>query len=214
MWPIVTDGVAWSVCQSVCRSWSSALHEPIEMPFGMWTWVGSRNHILHGVQIGPCDGATGEKMAGPGHGWQSIHSKVLNRGQNRYSADANWGVLDGVHIGATWWICLNSPCVVAMQPYVKLLRPLVNYWTMTVQWQTQITQTMQTSAVAVCYLHTSLYTACIHKNSSHSDTPYVCLCGIITVKFGLPLLNCHLIRAEAKCTVVLNLTKRLLFTIS
>jgi len=25
--------------------------EPIEMPFGMWTWIGQRNHVLDGVQI-------------------------------------------------------------------------------------------------------------------------------------------------------------------
>jgi len=34
--------------------------------------------------------------------------------------------LDGVRIGATWQIRLNSPCVAAMRPYVKLLRPLVS----------------------------------------------------------------------------------------
>jgi len=22
--------------------------EPIEMPFGLWTWVGPRKHVLHG----------------------------------------------------------------------------------------------------------------------------------------------------------------------
>jgi len=26
--------------------------EPIEMPFGLWTQVGPRNHVLHGVHIG------------------------------------------------------------------------------------------------------------------------------------------------------------------
>ena len=26
--------------------------EPIEMPFGMWTWMGPRKHVLHGVHIG------------------------------------------------------------------------------------------------------------------------------------------------------------------
>jgi len=30
---------------------------------------------------------------------------------------ANWGVLDGVHIGATWKIQLNCLCTVVMQPY-------------------------------------------------------------------------------------------------
>jgi len=25
--------------------------EPIEMPFRMWTWVGSRNYVIDGVQM-------------------------------------------------------------------------------------------------------------------------------------------------------------------
>jgi len=33
-------------------------------------------------------------------------------------------VLDGVHIGATWWIRLNRPCALAM-PYATLLWPLL-----------------------------------------------------------------------------------------
>jgi len=80
-----------------CHRWSSAVclsvglsvmivspaktAEPIEMPFGMWTWVDSRNHILDGVQIGLCDGTTGRKVASPGHGRQSTHSKGFNRGR-------------------------------------------------------------------------------------------------------------------------------------
>jgi len=31
-------------------------------------------------------------------------------GQHRYGADVSWGVLDGVHIGATWRIWLNCTC--------------------------------------------------------------------------------------------------------
>ena len=30
--------------------------EPIEMPFGLWTWMGPRNHALDGVQIPPWEG--------------------------------------------------------------------------------------------------------------------------------------------------------------
>jgi len=29
-------------------------------------------------------------------------------------------VLDGVHIGATWWTRLNRPCAAAMRPHIKL----------------------------------------------------------------------------------------------
>jgi len=47
MQPTVTD-VAWSVCHD-CEHCETA--EPIEMPFGLWTLVGQRNHVLDGVQI-------------------------------------------------------------------------------------------------------------------------------------------------------------------
>ena len=53
MSPVVVDGVALSVCWSVClsdclwRSWAQQkLAEPVEMPFWLWTWLGPRNHVL------------------------------------------------------------------------------------------------------------------------------------------------------------------------
>jgi len=55
MRPIVTDGVAWSVCGSVL-SVTIVSHaetaEPIEMQFGLWTCVGPRKHYLMGMHIG------------------------------------------------------------------------------------------------------------------------------------------------------------------
>jgi len=47
MRPIVTDGVAWSVGLSVGLSRVSPTKtaELIEMPFGLWTRVGPRNHV-------------------------------------------------------------------------------------------------------------------------------------------------------------------------
>jgi len=53
MRPIVTDGVAWSVCLYVGRSFCHSLEpcktaEPIEMPFGAWTRVGRGKHVLDG----------------------------------------------------------------------------------------------------------------------------------------------------------------------
>jgi len=81
-----------------------------------------RNYVLDEVQIPTSQGAIlGSKGTGPGHVRQSIYSKPLSRGQHRYGADADWGVLDGVYIGATWRIRFNRPCAVAMWPYVKLL---------------------------------------------------------------------------------------------
>jgi len=52
MWPIVTDGVAWSVGLSALLSVTIVSHaktdEPIEMSFALWTGVGPRNHVLDG----------------------------------------------------------------------------------------------------------------------------------------------------------------------
>jgi len=46
--------------------------------------------------------------------------KATQQGQNLYGVDADWDVLGGIHIGATWRIRLNRPCAAAMRPYVKL----------------------------------------------------------------------------------------------
>jgi len=53
---IATDGAAWSVCWSVGLSVRHDREpckraEPIEMPFGVWTRVSLRKHVLEGVQI-------------------------------------------------------------------------------------------------------------------------------------------------------------------
>jgi len=54
MRPIVTDRVAWSVGQSVClyrsviRVSPAKTAEPVETPFGLWAWMGPRNHVLYG----------------------------------------------------------------------------------------------------------------------------------------------------------------------
>ena len=48
MRPIVTNRVAWSVGLSVIVVSPAKTAEPIEMPFGLWTWVGLRNHVLDG----------------------------------------------------------------------------------------------------------------------------------------------------------------------
>jgi len=51
MRPIVTDRVAWSVCRSVTFVSPAKTAEVIEMPFGLWTRLGLRNHVFDGVQI-------------------------------------------------------------------------------------------------------------------------------------------------------------------
>jgi len=60
MRPTVTHRVAWSVGLSVCRCVilvsPAKTAGPIEMPFGLRTRVGPRNHVLDGVQIPPPQG--------------------------------------------------------------------------------------------------------------------------------------------------------------
>ena len=48
MRPIVTDRVAWSVCRSVTLVSPAKMAALIELPFGLRTWVGPRNHVLDG----------------------------------------------------------------------------------------------------------------------------------------------------------------------
>jgi len=52
MRPILTDRVAWSVGLSVCQSVTlvspAKTAAPIELPFGLRTWVGPGNHVLDG----------------------------------------------------------------------------------------------------------------------------------------------------------------------
>jgi len=43
--------ICWSVGQSVTIASRAKMAEPIEMPFGLWTRVGPRNHVLDGVHI-------------------------------------------------------------------------------------------------------------------------------------------------------------------
>jgi len=50
MQPIVTDGVAWSLCRPVTFVSPAKTAEAIQIPLGLWTQVGPRNHVLDGVQ--------------------------------------------------------------------------------------------------------------------------------------------------------------------
>jgi len=65
MWPVATD-VVWSVCASVCLCvcvcvcvcWSK-MAELIFVPFGIWTQVVPRKHVLGGAWIPVREGAFG-----------------------------------------------------------------------------------------------------------------------------------------------------------
>jgi len=50
--------------------------EPIEMPFGIWTQVGQRNHVLDGVQIAPCEAQYLTKKTCPGMPDERRHTAV------------------------------------------------------------------------------------------------------------------------------------------
>jgi len=62
--PLLQMGVAWSVnwsvglsvclCLSVTIVSPAKTAEPVEMPFGLWTWVGPKNHVLDGAPYVPC----------------------------------------------------------------------------------------------------------------------------------------------------------------
>jgi len=86
--------------------------ERILMPVRLLTWIGPTNHQLDEVQI-------------PVHMGNSVPNSQRDladsTGMVRIGVDADWGVLDGVHIGATWRLQLNCPCVDAMWPCVLLL---------------------------------------------------------------------------------------------
>jgi len=48
---VVCGSVGLSVCWSVTLVSPAKTAAPIEMPFGLWPWVGPGNHVLDGVQI-------------------------------------------------------------------------------------------------------------------------------------------------------------------
>jgi len=86
--------------------------KPIEMSFGLWTWVYPRNHALDGIQI-PTRVGVILRARRPARTRRTVDIlTATQRGQHLYGADADWSVLDGVHIGATLQMRLNRPCAV------------------------------------------------------------------------------------------------------
>ena len=71
MRPIATDTVAWSVGQSIAIVSHAKSDELSKMPFGTWTQVGPRNHVLHVFKIPTHEfailGVKREKGESPGH---------------------------------------------------------------------------------------------------------------------------------------------------
>ena len=112
MRPIATDGVAWSVCQSVGHD-----REPCKSG---WTDHDAFQDVDLGGPKEPCirwgpdpdtwssnfEGKKGLAQDMSKHVQWSIYSKQLSRGQHRYGADdADWSVLDG---GEHWLNLANT----------------------------------------------------------------------------------------------------------
>jgi len=116
MWPVATDGVAWSV------GWSVFYWIDISWPWALQNGWADRDAIWH-VNSG-----------GPGNhvlDWDpDLHSWRGNfegeKGQHRTCPAVD--ILSVTQQRAAQvWIRLNRLCVVAMLPYVKLLWPLVMF---------------------------------------------------------------------------------------
>ena len=123
MRPTVTDGIAWSVHQLVCHGCPHCKNaKPFETLFGIWIWVGPRNHYQMGVQIPHARGQFSvEKVA--------ARCKVrgfcaVNRGKTavpikmqvgmRSWAGLGNNILDLLHIGARgkydWMVSVWRRC--------------------------------------------------------------------------------------------------------
>jgi len=149
MRPIITDRVACTVCPSVGISFTlvspAKTAGPIEMPFGLWTRVGPKKHVLDGAQIPHAKGqllAERTCPAMPNDILPWAVQKWLNRSICRLGYGLGWTegstssiivarlrqcALTGGHVGVTWRIRLklNLPSAAAMWSYVKLLWPLI-----------------------------------------------------------------------------------------
>jgi len=70
------------VCHSVTLVSLAEMAEPIEVPFGLRTWVGPGNHVLDGGPDDPCRGAvfTGKDM--PGHARRHSTVSCATSGQS------------------------------------------------------------------------------------------------------------------------------------
>jgi len=116
MWPIVTDRVAWSVGQSVCLSVTlvsrAKMAEPIEMPFGFWTWMGPSKPFFRSASSergGPLWSiATLPWAVQKWLNWSICCLHCWLGRKCKFSCE-RWRqcTLMGGHVGATWRIRLN-----------------------------------------------------------------------------------------------------------
>jgi len=103
--------------------------ELIETPFRVWTRWAQGTVYYTGVQIAPCKGAIFRGKDMPGHARRHCHGST--------DQDAVWVVdsggpkeaLGGVHTGATWRIPMNHHVRPRYGLFIKLLWPLVQFYT-------------------------------------------------------------------------------------
>jgi len=106
------------------------MNQPIQVTFGVWTWVGPRNHVLDGSSHakGQFWGRKGPAQDMPRHVWRLIYWKGLRRGQNQYGADADSCVLDGCTLAPSgkydWTVCVRWQCSL-MSNYFNQLNQLL-----------------------------------------------------------------------------------------
>jgi len=117
MRPIFTDQTPWFLCRSVTLVTPAKTAEPIQMLFGLRTWVVARNHVFDGGPDLPMRRAILRGKGRPSVKYGTLCGHLCKNGWT--SRDAVWV------IGATWQIQLNLPPAVAMRPHVKLLWLLV-----------------------------------------------------------------------------------------
>ena len=94
MRPVVTDGVTCSVGRSVTVVRPAKTAAPIELPFGLRTSVGPRNHVLDGGPDPPWEGAI-LRVEDAGHCKADYRGHALCaklRKNGRSNRDAVWVV--------------------------------------------------------------------------------------------------------------------------
>ena len=117
------------VCRSDAVVTPEKMAQPIDIPFGLRSPLGQRNHVLDGGPSPPWEGA----ILREGKGWPvAEYSDSAKTAEPIEMPFGTWTqvvtrkhVLAGVHTSATWRIPLNRPRAATMRPVVKLLDHLL-----------------------------------------------------------------------------------------
>jgi len=84
----------------------------IEMPFGIFTRVGPRNHVLDGVQIAPCEYAIFRGKDMPGHARRHSAVSSAKMAESIEMPFGLWtlsgGPMEALHGGAHWRHLANT----------------------------------------------------------------------------------------------------------